>query len=53
MMKHENFKERKKAVQIVSKRSAVIAQRCGIASRVNSNTLLKIRLGGIYSTSAY
>ena len=28
MMKHVNFKERKKAVQIVSKRSAVIAQRC-------------------------
>jgi len=28
-MKHVNFKERKKkAVQIVSKRSAVIAQRC-------------------------
>jgi len=28
MMKHVNFKERKKAVQIVSKKSAVIAQRC-------------------------
>jgi len=37
MMKHVNFRERKKAVQIVSKRSAVIVQKCRILLRLGAS----------------
>ena len=42
-MKNVNFKERKKAVQIVSKRSAVIAHWCRFAS----GNIVKVEVKGL------